>query len=148
MALICQKYKDVFPELQARIIKTYLGALAEDKSLSTVYGGLVGLYELTSSKSTTSVTSIITIIIPFIESLEIRFTNILKSSVISSIKSNQSLITQVRNNKNQRITLVLEALDQCKAIGMCRSILLFFTSQFHEQILNYYLQIKLSGNKR
>lgn len=38
-----------FPELHARICKTYIDALAEDKSLATVYGAIVGLCAMGNS---------------------------------------------------------------------------------------------------
>jgi len=46
IAKINHKFGDQFPELQARICKTFLYALDSDKSLPTVYGGLVGLAAL------------------------------------------------------------------------------------------------------
>jgi len=46
IARICQKYSALFPDLQARVCKTYIDALSKEKSLSTVYGGMLGLSTL------------------------------------------------------------------------------------------------------
>eukprot|EP01038_Epipyxis_sp_PR26KG_P010662 gene10662-14318_t len=43
IAIICSKYSDAVPDLQARICKTYVDALSDDKMLTTTYGGIVGL---------------------------------------------------------------------------------------------------------
>eukprot|EP00981_Chlorochromonas_danica_P015474 scaffold12312_cov248-Ochromonas_danica.AAC.11 len=43
IAQICHKYSAKFPELFSRVCKTYTDALLPDKSLCTVYGGIVGL---------------------------------------------------------------------------------------------------------
>lgn len=49
IAMICAKYGESYPDLHARVCKTYLDAIAPDKSLGTVYGGLVGLSALGQS---------------------------------------------------------------------------------------------------
>lgn len=40
---VCFFFSSVFPDLHARICKTYLEALSPDKSLVTIYGGIVGI---------------------------------------------------------------------------------------------------------
>ena len=46
IAKVCSKFSSLFPDLQARICKTYIDALQSEKSLPSVYGGLVGLSSL------------------------------------------------------------------------------------------------------
>jgi transcription initiation factor TFIID subunit 6 len=52
VASMCKKYGELFPDLQARVCKTYMDALAlgevddRKKTLATLYGGLVGLSSL------------------------------------------------------------------------------------------------------
>lgn len=46
LAYICLKYTDVIHELQARVCKTYLDALEDDKVLTNLYGGIAGLQAL------------------------------------------------------------------------------------------------------
>ena len=41
--LIVKKFRDSMPDLQPRVCKTYIDALAADKPLQSVYGGIVGL---------------------------------------------------------------------------------------------------------
>ncbi len=43
------RFSDQFQDLQPRVFKTYIDALAADKSLVTVYGGIVGLTALGQS---------------------------------------------------------------------------------------------------
>jgi hypothetical protein len=43
ISFICVKYSEQFPDLQARICKTFIDALSDDKSLTAVYGGIMGL---------------------------------------------------------------------------------------------------------
>lgn len=46
IANMCINYADVFPDLQARVCKTYCDALESGKSPATIYGGIVGLCSL------------------------------------------------------------------------------------------------------
>ena len=46
IAKICAKFSGLFPDLQARVCKTFVDALQPDKSLPSMYGGLVGLSAL------------------------------------------------------------------------------------------------------
>lgn len=46
ISFICVKYSEQFPDLQARVCKTFIDALSDDKSLTAVYGGIVGLSSL------------------------------------------------------------------------------------------------------
>ena len=43
IAKICKKYGEFYPDIFARVCKTYLDAISCDKSYTTMYGGLVGL---------------------------------------------------------------------------------------------------------
>lgn len=43
---VCRKFSDAFPDLLPRVCRTYLEALSAEKSLQTIYGGLIGLFYL------------------------------------------------------------------------------------------------------
>ena len=49
IATICNKYGDFYPDIHARVCKTYLDAMSADKTYTTVYGGLVGLATMGNS---------------------------------------------------------------------------------------------------
>lgn len=69
IAKVCSKFSSLFPDLQARICKTYIDALQSDKSLPSVYGGLVGLSSLGQRV-------VRTVLLPTISSLVQRLTNV------------------------------------------------------------------------
>ena len=46
IAKVCAKFSSLFPDLQARVCKTYIDAMQPDKTLASMYGGLVGLSAL------------------------------------------------------------------------------------------------------
>jgi transcription initiation factor TFIID subunit 6 len=84
IAKVCAKFSSLFPDLQARICKTYIDALQSDKSLTSVYGGLVGLSSLGQRV-------VRTVLLPTISSLVTRLkedekaTNLVREMVTSAV---------------------------------------------------------------
>ena len=83
IAKVCSKFSNLFPDLQARICKTYIDALQSDMTLASVYGGLVGLSSLGQRV-------VRTVMLPTISSLVQRLThddkpaNMLAREMVSS----------------------------------------------------------------
>jgi hypothetical protein len=57
VAFACWRHRLIFPDLVARVVKTYMEALTADKSLTTVYGGVQGLLALLNTPSAQQIVS-------------------------------------------------------------------------------------------
>eukprot|EP01040_Poterioochromonas_malhamensis_P003782 gene3782-4040_t len=81
IADLAQKYNANFPDLHARICKTFIDAVSQKSSLSTIYGGVIGLGSL-------GVSVIKTVLLPQLP--DIHQTLLAKTAEIESVKANSS----------------------------------------------------------
>lgn len=92
LAYICLKYTDVIHELQARVCKTYLDALEDDKSLSNLYGGIAGLQALGH--------------------------NVIKGLLLPNLSKIEKRLSSTSSSKlsNKKYELELIAVEKCRMI--------------------------------
>ena len=91
IAKVCAKFSSLFPDLQARVCKTYVDAMQPDKSLASIYGGLVGLSALGQN-------IVRTILLPIVGTLAARVradTNTKASSLIAREMVTSALVKAV-----------------------------------------------------
>ncbi len=91
IAKVCTKFGGLFPDLQARVCKTYVDAMQPDKSLASMYGGLVGLSALGQN-------IVRTILLPIVATLAARVradTNAKASSQIAKEMVTSALVKAV-----------------------------------------------------
>lgn len=106
MASICFKYKGVYPDLQARVIKTYLEALTPEKSLTTLYGGLSGMLSLTYFRDSSS--SLLEFLVPQLDDIEMRLSRVRQEAL------------QAFSSKESKPASAFDALN---LYGYCSSVL-------------------------
>ncbi len=92
LAYICLKYTDVIHELQARVCKTYLDALEDDKALTNLYGGIAGLQALGH--------------------------NVIKGLLLPNLLKIEKRLNNTLRNKlsNKKYELELIAVEKCRTI--------------------------------
>ena len=112
VALACWRYRDIFSDLHARVTKTYLEALGDDKSLPTVYGGLVGMSSLLSVQSGQQYVSSSGVVIDILLSHS--------KNVLNRLRIKQSQI--YKSNKGKEEEMIHESMCETALIGLFRKL--------------------------